>query len=341
MRKWVMAAIMTAAFCAPVNAQEKGFGSSLVLFADANYSGDSITARGDLSAMGRETRMNDRASSLRVSGSWEICSDSNFRGRCVVVSEDVPDLKILRMNDNISSVRPKTGFGGGGGGGGSNVTKYDSPRWQGVPLFYCGKSLLNCGKRNADAYCKLMGHDESFSESAGARTNGRGFIAVEQSYQTGGMMFSSISCIGGKPGGEHGGNGPGFGGGGAQPSTNYPNPTYQGAAIAYCGKGGANCGEPNANAFCRSMGHPNAVSFTEGARTSNQVFSPAEMSFQRGGRTFKAISCAGSGGQHGGNGPGFGGGNGPGFGGGNNGGGFSGGNSGGNSGGGFGSNDPK
>jgi hypothetical protein len=315
MRNWIAGALALAALAGSMHAQEKGFGQSLVVFQDANYSGNSFSVTGELSALGRETQMNDKASSVRVSGSWELCADANFRGKCVTVTQDVPDLKVLGMNNNISSIRPSGGFGGGNGGGsgggehGGNVTKYDSPRWQGVPLFYCGKSLVNCGKRNADAFCKLAGHNEAVTYSAGDRTNARGYVAVDRVYQDGGMMFASISCLGAVSGGG--------GGGGGQPSTNYPNPEYQGAPIAYCGKGGGNCGEANANAYCKYQGHTNAVSYTEGSNTKFQVYSPSELSFRTGGRTYRAISCAGLAG--GGGGPGFGGGNSGGSGGGSSG----------------------
>lgn len=319
MRKWIFAAAALVALPLMVSAQGKGFGSNVTFYADANYGGASYTAQDEMSALGRETGMNDKASSLKVTGSWQICEDSRFRGRCVTVTQDVPDLKVLRMNNNISSVRPATGLGGGNGGEqGSNVTKYDNPRWEGAPLVYCGKSLANCGKPNADAYCKMIGHSGSMTSQAGGRTGARGFVAVERRYQTGGVMFASISCVGAASGGEHGGNGPGFGGG-TPPSTNYANPSYQNAAIAYCGKSASNCGAPNANAFCRSKGHDTAVSHVEGSRTSASVYSPSEMSFSKGGRTFRSITCTGT---SSGSGPGFGGGNDGGFQGGNGGRGF-------------------
>jgi len=317
----MLAAIALAALPAVAIAQGFGGGngggnsSVLVLYTDANYTGTSINATGTLSALGRETHINDKTSSLRVTGAWEVCENANFKGKCVTIAQDIPDLKTIGMNNNISSVRPSTGFGGGNDGEqGSNVTRYDAPRWQGVPLIYCGKSLANCGKPNADAFCQLVGHSESMTHAAGAQTRERGYVAVDRSYQSGGMMFSSISCLGN----SSGGGGPGFGGGngGGQPSTNYSNPAYQGAPIAYCGKGGGNCGEANANAYCKSLGHTGSVSYTEGSQSKFQVYSPAELSFRSGGRTFRAISCAGTA-SGGGGGPGFGDGNGGGTGGGN------------------------
>ena len=51
---------------------------------------------------------NDMASSILVDrGRWEVCSDAQFGGKCVVVRQgSYPSLNALGMNDKISSVRP-------------------------------------------------------------------------------------------------------------------------------------------------------------------------------------------------------------------------------------------
>ena len=49
---------------------------------------------------------NDRAQSLRAVGRWEICEHKNFRGRCVTVSGDVPDLESYRFRNMLTSARP-------------------------------------------------------------------------------------------------------------------------------------------------------------------------------------------------------------------------------------------
>ena len=53
------------------------------------------------------TGFNDRASSVIVgNGRWEVCEDSRFRGRCVVLRKGNYDsLVSMGMNDRISSVR--------------------------------------------------------------------------------------------------------------------------------------------------------------------------------------------------------------------------------------------
>jgi uncharacterized protein YcfJ len=51
---------------------------------------------------------NDRASSAEVlTGRWEVCEDSRFNGRCVVLRPGLyPSLGTMGLNDRVSSVRP-------------------------------------------------------------------------------------------------------------------------------------------------------------------------------------------------------------------------------------------
>jgi len=51
---------------------------------------------------------NDRASSATVrSGDWQVCSDANFRGRCVTLTPgDYPSLAAMGLDDRVSSARP-------------------------------------------------------------------------------------------------------------------------------------------------------------------------------------------------------------------------------------------
>ena len=56
---------------------------------------------------------NDRASSVVVErGEWQVCDDSRFNGRCVVLrAGSYPSLRSLGLNDRVSSLRPAS-YGG-------------------------------------------------------------------------------------------------------------------------------------------------------------------------------------------------------------------------------------
>lgn len=79
--------------------------SEITVYRDALYRGESTTFRGEMSNL-RNTAFNDVISSMRLRGSWEVCTDAYFRGTCRVFSDDVWNLQQHGLNDRISSLRP-------------------------------------------------------------------------------------------------------------------------------------------------------------------------------------------------------------------------------------------
>lgn len=81
--------------------------SSIVVYENANFRGASREFTSEDRNLGR-TPFNDRISSMRVQGRWEVCTDAEFRGRCRIVEGDVRNLN-GGFNDSISSLRPVEG----------------------------------------------------------------------------------------------------------------------------------------------------------------------------------------------------------------------------------------
>jgi hypothetical protein len=81
--------------------------SSITVYENANFRGASREFVGEDRNLGR-TPFNDRISSVRVQGRWEVCTDAEFRGRCRIVEGDVRNLN-GGFNDSISSMRPVRG----------------------------------------------------------------------------------------------------------------------------------------------------------------------------------------------------------------------------------------
>lgn len=83
-----------------------GWGNtSITVFADAMYRGASESFSREIPDL-RNSGLNDRISSIRIRGAWEVCTDAWFRGQCEVIREDVWNLEQRRLNDRISSMRP-------------------------------------------------------------------------------------------------------------------------------------------------------------------------------------------------------------------------------------------
>jgi hypothetical protein len=81
-------------------------GVGLTVFTEPGFSGRSATIRVDTPNL-QESGLNDRIVSLRVARGeqWEVCEDSKYRGRCVVVSGSESDLSQTGWSHTISSVR--------------------------------------------------------------------------------------------------------------------------------------------------------------------------------------------------------------------------------------------
>ena len=76
----------------------------MTLFTGPNYGGAAFGTSREISNLPRQ--YNDQAISLKIGrGAWEVCTDSDFRGRCQVFDRDVPDLNRFGMAQAISSMR--------------------------------------------------------------------------------------------------------------------------------------------------------------------------------------------------------------------------------------------
>ena len=81
-------------------------GVGLTVFTEANFGGRSATFREDVPNLA-DSGLNDRIVSLRAPRGeyWEVCEHSRYRGRCVVVSGEEPDLSRNGWSNTISSIR--------------------------------------------------------------------------------------------------------------------------------------------------------------------------------------------------------------------------------------------
>jgi len=87
--------------------------AAVTLYVDAYDRGASFGVNREIRDLSRY-RFNDNVSSIQIrSGKWEVCEHANFGGRCEIVDASVDRLNGLRLNDNISSIRPVDGTGRG------------------------------------------------------------------------------------------------------------------------------------------------------------------------------------------------------------------------------------
>jgi hypothetical protein len=91
-------------------------GAEIVFYEHDAFRGRTFVANQSISNFAN-IGYNDRASSVIVrSGTWQLCSDAYFRGRCVTVTPgDYPSLRSMDLNDMVSSARELEWLGGGSG----------------------------------------------------------------------------------------------------------------------------------------------------------------------------------------------------------------------------------
>lgn len=78
------------------------------IYEGRGFRGRSMEVFGDMSNLDR-TGFNDRVGSIRLgrrAGPWQVCTDSRFRGHCIVIRNDLRDADAIGMGNAISSMRP-------------------------------------------------------------------------------------------------------------------------------------------------------------------------------------------------------------------------------------------
>ena len=118
MKNHFRCAVAIVAFAASTSV----FAQELTLYGDKDFRGRSVTLKEEAHNF-QSFGFNDQVSSLRVRrGAWELCTDSNFRGRCRVF-EKGEYATLGRENDTYSSARPVRH---GGDKRGPRIVLYDT-----------------------------------------------------------------------------------------------------------------------------------------------------------------------------------------------------------------------
>lgn len=172
-----LAAIGTAANAQfPFDIFSPGYGGpdTATLYEYPNFQGRSVVVtreQSNLDSIG----FNDRARSIRVTGSWRLCEDAGFRSRCETVNGTVADLGRFGFH-GVSSLQkvadggygypgqyPDGGYGGYPGQGDGPVQGRDVVFYPGVVGSAYGAPYGSGygSRRTADEFCRSMGHRSS------------------------------------------------------------------------------------------------------------------------------------------------------------------------------------
>lgn len=142
MKRTFLAVALLAASATAASAAE------LTLFGRDNFSGKRFRANDSVANLAN-SGFNDRATSVVIrEGTWQLCDDAYFRGRCVTLQPGrYPSLREIGLNNRVSSVRELGGWGepprGGGGrwGGEARAVLYSNPDFRGERYVIEGNML--------------------------------------------------------------------------------------------------------------------------------------------------------------------------------------------------------
>lgn len=104
--------------------------SSITLFSEYDFTGESVTLRRDVDNFAHFPPWNDRAVSMVVnSGTWEICKHAGYRDCTIVRGGQVGDLGHLGFYKQISSIRALDSFGRNDRRDGNHRDRWDRDPW--------------------------------------------------------------------------------------------------------------------------------------------------------------------------------------------------------------------
>ena len=147
-RQLTHAAVVAAMLAASATATA----AEISLFSQENFGGQRVVANDVIQNLAN-SGFNDRASSAIVrDGSWQLCDDAYFRGRCVTLRPgEYPSLRAIGLDNSVSSARELGGWGpppsqaNGGWGGGARAILYANSDFRGDRYVIEGNAMPNLG----------------------------------------------------------------------------------------------------------------------------------------------------------------------------------------------------
>jgi hypothetical protein len=183
------AMIAAAGAATAVDAQDRdrrggrGGQPRIILYENPNFQGRSVSFYADASNLSDQS-FNDRARSARITGSWRLCEDKNYRSRCEPFADDVADLGAYDFGARVSSLQQVGGRPDQAGGpdwgspgfpqAGQGVGR-DGVQGRSVVFFrrptLNGMDVAAHGRVSADAFCQEAGFGQAvyFDENERAR----------------------------------------------------------------------------------------------------------------------------------------------------------------------------
>ena len=129
--------------------------AQITLYEHENFKGRPLVADRSINDLSRADYGNRASSAVVVGEPWEVCDQSEYRGRCILLrAGNYPALDVMDMNDRANSARP-LGLRGAADGRfvapappgpqGTQITLYEHENFQGRP-FAADRSMGDLGR---------------------------------------------------------------------------------------------------------------------------------------------------------------------------------------------------
>ena len=167
-----------------------GSSREATIYRDANFQGPAVT----LTQADPNMRLAWPVNSIKVvRGAWQLCSQPNYRGDCVTLTQSRPLISGLGRGNVLRSIRPlgsDPNPGPGPGPGGPGIGN-PGPSLRGmaaeffprpadnrgrVPACDRGSATASCAARTADQFCRVRGWTGSAREAMETE-NRRAYLA--------------------------------------------------------------------------------------------------------------------------------------------------------------------
>lgn len=194
--------------------------ADITFFEFDNFGGRRFVATSSVSDFSNFGFNNLASSAMIRGGSWQVCTEAFFRGRCVTLDRgNYPSLGAMGLNNRISSAREVGWSGGGGGGPGGNgrptATLFEYGGFGGESLPVEGANS-NLQKRFNDRARSMIVNSGTWQVCADANFAGECRTFGPGRYATLGSLsgrVSSLRAIQGPGGGGGSSGGSNWGGG--------------------------------------------------------------------------------------------------------------------------------
>jgi hypothetical protein len=106
--------------------------AEIILYQHDDFRGRSYVADQTIANFANVDFDNRASSAIIRSGSWQLCADAYFRGRCVTLGPgEYPTLRSMALENQISSARELDWLGGGAASPGGRAELFDGNRFDG------------------------------------------------------------------------------------------------------------------------------------------------------------------------------------------------------------------